>query len=77
MRNDAHELITTTQAAYVLGVSVSTVARAARRSELPYVQRLPGSKGAYLFDPDVIEEERKRRLALAEAKFQCLMEGLR
>lgn len=56
------ELITATEAATRLNVSHSTVARAARRGELPYVQRLPGNKGAYLFDPDVIEVERQRRL---------------
>lgn len=59
------ELITTGQAAELLNVSHSTVARAARRGELPYVQQLPGSKGAYLFDPDVIEAERERRLERA------------
>jgi len=49
-------LITTRQAAEVLGKSERTVQRMATSGQLPYVQRLAGPTGVYLFDPDVVHE---------------------
>lgn len=48
------ELLTSPQAGVILGKSARTVQRMADAGELPYVQKLTGPNGAYLFDPDVI-----------------------
>lgn len=55
------ELLTTAQTADRLGISVPTVNRWAAGGRLPFVQKLEGPRGAYLFDPDVID-------ALTESK---------
>jgi len=48
------DLITTAEIARDLDVSVRTVLRFAQSGELPYVQKLPGVRGAYLFDPGTV-----------------------
>jgi excisionase family DNA binding protein len=50
------ELLTTKQVAELLGVDVDTVHRRASKGELPFVHKLPGRTGAYLFDPKVVNE---------------------
>lgn len=50
------ELLTSSQAGYILGKSVRTVARMADRGELPVAQRLPGVNGSRLFRRDVVEQ---------------------
>lgn len=51
------ELLTSAQTALRLNVSVATIHRWAKAGELPAAQKLPGHKGDWLFDPDVIEAE--------------------
>ncbi|MFA7267552.1 MAG: helix-turn-helix domain-containing protein [Candidatus Nanopelagicales bacterium] len=51
----AQDLITTKEAAAILGCSVWTVHRKAERGEIAVAQRL--SNGAYLFDPDLLTKE--------------------
>jgi excisionase family DNA binding protein len=54
MQTDA--LITAAAAALILGVSSSTVRRLAESGDLPFVQKLPGPNGAYLFDEAVVRQ---------------------
>lgn len=48
-------LMSTRDVARALGTSVPTVNRRARNGDLPFATKAPGSRGAYLFDPAVIE----------------------
>lgn len=48
-------LIGTREAARVLGLSRSTVNRRAGAGNLPYVEKLPGRLGNYVFDRAEIE----------------------
>jgi excisionase family DNA binding protein len=52
------DLLTTAQAAEILGKSVPTVNRWAAEGVLSPVQKLPGRTGAYLFTRDEIERAR-------------------
>lgn len=61
MQNDA--LITPAQAGVILGKSSSTIRRMAESGELPYVQKLDGPNGPYLFRRAVVE-----RAAAEQAK---------
>jgi excisionase family DNA binding protein len=56
-------LLTTAQVATMLGKSTRTVQRMADTGELPFVQKLTGSRGAYVFDPAVVELARQRQEA--------------
>ena len=47
-------LLTTAETAKVLDRSTTWVVRKARSGELPYVQKLGGIRGGYLFDASVI-----------------------
>jgi hypothetical protein len=53
-RNRGRDLITTAEIARDYGLSVRTVHRAAQSGELPYAQKLPGLRGAYVFDPGTV-----------------------
>ncbi len=55
------ELMTSPQAAALLGVSVRTVQRLAESGELRHAQKLPGPNGAYLFRPADVERFLKGR----------------
>ena len=57
-----HDLLTTYQVARLLGVSRMTVYRAVESGEVVPALKVPGSKGTYLFTPDVIEAWRGQRL---------------
>lgn len=46
----AKELVTTAQAAVILGCTVRTVHRMVQRGALNPAVKVPGYKGAYLFD---------------------------
>lgn len=48
-------LMTSTEAGVLLRKSGRTVQRMAEKGELPFVRKLPGANGAYLFDRAVIE----------------------
>jgi excisionase family DNA binding protein len=61
--SNAADLVTSAEAAPVLGVSVPTVNRYAASGRLRYVKKLPGRTGAYLFHREEIEAERQRRAA--------------
>ena len=48
-------LLTTAETAALLSRSVRTVARLAAEGELPYVRKLDGIRGGYLFDRGTVE----------------------
>ncbi|MGP5928886.1 helix-turn-helix transcriptional regulator [Corynebacterium glyciniphilum] len=50
------ELITSAEAARRMGLSRMTVNRRVRSGDIPAAGRLPGRTGAWLFDPDVIDQ---------------------
>lgn len=52
------DLLTTTQASLVIGVSTRTVIRRAESGVLPIAQRLPGPNGHFLFRRDAVEAHR-------------------
>lgn len=54
MRNDDRP-ITSAETGVILGKSARTVQRLAIDGELPYIRKLPGPNGDYLFDPAVVE----------------------
>lgn len=49
MRSSGGDLLTTTQAAALLGLERSVIARWAQFGKLQVAMRLPGETGAYLF----------------------------
>lgn len=53
-KTDQRTLITTSEAAVLLGVDATTVQRRARRGILPG-HKMPGRTGAYVFDRATIE----------------------
>lgn len=50
------ELVTTAQAAGILGCTVRTVHRMVQRGALHPVQQFPGYRGAYLFDKAAVSD---------------------
>lgn len=64
MRNQGDDdLITTAQAAELLGITVAWTNKQAKHGLLPVAQKLPGLTGAYLFSRAAIEAEVERRAA--------------
>lgn len=55
LRHMAGTLLTTAETAAMLGRSPRTVARLAAEGELPYVQKLEGVRGSYLFDRGTVQ----------------------
>lgn len=55
------DLITTAQAADLLGVTVAWVNKLAASGRLPVAQKLPGRTGAYLFDRAAVESHAASR----------------
>jgi excisionase family DNA binding protein len=55
--------LTTAHIAYLFGVHPRTVSRWVRSGRLSYVAKLPGKRGAYLFDPEVIHDIARRQEA--------------
>jgi excisionase family DNA binding protein len=55
------KLLTTKQVAERLGVDVRTVHRMADTGRLPYVTKLEGATGAYVYDPDAIDAIAQQR----------------
>lgn len=51
MTNSLSEAMTTAEVAAALEVSVKTITRWVASERLKPVKRLPGKRGAYLFDP--------------------------
>lgn len=49
------DLITTSEAAQLLGCDVRTVHRMVQRGDLTPAQKFPGYKGAYLFDRAAVQ----------------------
>lgn len=52
-------LLTASDVAAKLGISVRTVHRRAASGELKVVKKLPGVRGALLFDDEDLEQERQ------------------
>lgn len=63
MSSQLARLIRTGEAASLLGWSVAKVKQAALSGDLPYVQKLDGRTGAYLFDRDEIARIAAERAA--------------
>lgn len=59
----SESLIGSSEVGVLLGKSTRTVSRMAARGDLPYVRRLPGPLGQYLFDPDRIHQLIRERQA--------------
>ena len=49
------DLVGTVEAAEILGWSLPTLKRKARAKDVPYVAKMNGATGAYLFDRKAIE----------------------
>lgn len=70
------DLIGTGTAARILGVSPRTVKRQARDGDLPYVSKLDGELGSYVFDrADVIAIAEQRVEAEAQRLAAVAAEG--
>ena len=54
-------LLSTGQVAKRLGIHIRKVQRMAEAGDLPYVDKLPGHNGRYVFDAAVIEVIAKQR----------------
>jgi excisionase family DNA binding protein len=54
-------LLTTAEVATLTGVSVKTVVRWVAAGELAPMTKLPGIRGAFLFDPKAVERFRAKR----------------
>lgn len=52
---DLPEILTAPEVAQQTGVAISTICRHARAGRLPYLRKLPGLRGAYLFSRDVLD----------------------
>ena len=66
MSNLDHEdpdLVTTAEAAQMLGVSVATVNRRADKGEIPVAAKAPGKRGARLFRREDVQALAKERAA--------------
>lgn len=61
------ELVTTTQVAERLGLTPITILRAVQAGVIKPAQRLPGTKGVWLFHPDEVERYVKLREEADEA----------
>lgn len=70
------ELISSPEVAKRLGCSLATVARLARSGKLPFAHKVPGKRGAYLFDPDVIDQFARERLDEARQVVAAIQDGL-
>ncbi|MGH7338910.1 MAG: helix-turn-helix transcriptional regulator [Candidatus Rokuibacteriota bacterium] len=55
------QLLTAVEAAAKLGVGRRTVLRLVHSGDLPYVRKLDGRAGAFLFDPDVVDVVARRK----------------
>ena len=62
------ELLTSAQAAVILGKSARTVQRMVDAGEIAAAQKLPGPNGAYLFAPTEVERVRTELAAIADAE---------
>ena len=58
MQDELDHLLTTTQAAHILGCSTATVTRMVQDGRLAPALKLPGLRGDYLFDPAAVEAAR-------------------
>ena len=55
-------VIGVTETAGILGISPVTVTRWAQKGKLPYLRKLPGKTGAFLFDASVVRRLAQERL---------------
>ena len=57
----------TTEVAAMTGFDVSTICKWARDGHIPVIRKLPGMRGAYLFEPDVLHLIDAKNLPPTEA----------
>lgn len=69
-------LLTSTQAGQLLQVSGRTVVRMAERGDLECAVKMPGPKGAHLFDIDVVQRKALELLVGVESDQEELELGL-
>jgi excisionase family DNA binding protein len=50
------DLLSSGEVAEMLGVTARQVQRLAQKGQLPFVVKMPGESGAYLFERGVVEE---------------------
>ena len=62
MPNSDELIISASEAAEILDVSVDTVCRWAERGDLPAIRKLPGVSGAWIFDTTVVRRKATERL---------------
>lgn len=62
MPNADELLIGVTEAATILGVDPATVTRWAKSGKLPYLRKLPGKTGAFLFDAGAVRRVAQQQL---------------
>lgn len=70
--NETVEIVQTGKAARMLGVRPSTVRRMAEAGALPYIQKMEGRVGGYLFNADVVRAAVKQRRAEIEQKLAAM-----
>ncbi len=58
-------MIGVAEAAAVLGISPATVTRWAASGKLPYLRKLPGKTGAFVFDASLVRRAAQARLRKA------------
>lgn len=69
-------LLTSTQAGRLLRVSGRTVVRMAERGDLECAMKMPGAKGAYLFDVEIVQRKALELLVGVESDQEELELGL-
>ena len=69
-------LFTTTQVATLLGKSPRTIHRMADTGRLPYVAKLTGTRGAYVFEPAVVEQALREAMGRQTEMLRKLQEAL-
>lgn len=62
MPNADERLIGVPESATILGISQATVTRWAQNGKLPYLRKLPGKTGPFLFDAAVVRRVAQDRL---------------
>lgn len=67
MLNADELVIGVTETATILGISPATVTRWAQSGKLPYLRKLPGKTGPFLFDASLVRRKAQERLLRGKA----------
>ncbi len=55
------EILTTKELSKITGWSITAIARWAQEGQIPYIRKVPGRTGSYLFDRDSVLRRLRRR----------------